>query len=82
MNHPPLETPLFELIWPNGQHWTLKLNGKIDGLADGTNVIIVNHAVPLVSALAYQIQQDADSLPKAKESTALMYQALQQAQIK
>lgn len=81
-NLPPLETPLFELIWPNGQRWTLRLNGQIDGLADDTNVGIINHAMPLVYALSYQVKHDADSQALAKESTALMYQAVQQAQIK
>lgn len=78
-NLPPLETPLFELIWPNGQRWTLRLNGQIDGLADDTNVGIINHAMPLVYALAHQAKQVADSQAQAEENKVLTYQATQEA---
>lgn len=70
----PLDTPLFEFLWPTGEHWVIRLNGQVDGISE--NVKLVNHALPLINAIEGWAVEQA-----SKESSELMYQALQEAEI-
>lgn len=74
--HPP-STVLFELRSPDGNVWKVYLDGQTEGFPEGT--VVINHAKPYVDAIfsANQLQQLTQ-----KDSVALTYQALQEAQIK